>query len=31
MENVVIKGGSHGMFVTHKEEINNVLLDFLRR
>jgi pimeloyl-ACP methyl ester carboxylesterase len=28
---VVIKGGSHGMFVTHKEEINNVLLDFLRR
>ncbi|WP_257791739.1 alpha/beta fold hydrolase [Pontibacter actiniarum] len=28
---VVIKGGSHGLFVTHKEQLNSYLLDFLRQ
>jgi pimeloyl-ACP methyl ester carboxylesterase len=28
---VVIKGGPHGIFLTHKEQLNNVLLEFLRQ
>jgi non-heme chloroperoxidase len=27
---VVIKDAPHGLFITHKEEVNNYLLDFLR-
>ncbi|MFT2008638.1 alpha/beta fold hydrolase [Pontibacter sp. 13R65] len=28
---VVIENGPHGIFLTHKEEVNTALLDFLRR
>jgi pimeloyl-ACP methyl ester carboxylesterase len=30
-ELVVIKGGAHGLVVTHAEEVNDALLDFLER
>ncbi|WP_276497111.1 alpha/beta fold hydrolase [Pontibacter litorisediminis] len=28
---IVVKDGPHGLFLTHKEEVNSALLDFLRR
>ncbi|WP_316838927.1 alpha/beta hydrolase [Pedobacter gandavensis] len=27
----VIEGGSHGLFITHKEEVNQLLVNFLKR
>lgn len=28
---VVIKGGPHGIFLTHKDQVNNALIEFLRQ